>query len=276
MANNEYPGQPQPSSGDEASSNNQPTPYPGQPAYPSPGQPQYAPPSYPLYPPPSQPLYPQQSGIDYPPSQPPYALPSQPFYQPQPGMPYPPNTQPPSAYYPPPSPPKRRLKAWHWILIGVGSVLVLCCACGSFALALNGNSPSSSNQQSASVSTDTPYPTATFGPTDTPAPTATATPTPKWTTVQKFKGNGIKKTGIFSVPDDWKLVWTCNPSSYYFGQYNVIVTVYSSDGTPLDLAVNTICKSGNTGDSTEEHQGGDIYLDIDSEAAWTIQVQVLK
>ena len=33
-------------------------------------------------------------------------------------------------------------------------------------------------------------------------------------------------------------------------------------------AVNTICKSGNTGDSTQEYQGGDVYLDVNSEAAW--------
>jgi hypothetical protein len=116
--------------------------------------------------------------------------------------------------------------------------------------------------------------------TPTPAPpTPTPVPThaPKWVTTQTFSGNGNKKTGYFTVPNDWKLVWRCNPSSSYFGQYNVAVDVTASDGTPVDLgAVNTICKTGYTGDSTDEHQGGQIYLDIQSEAAWTIQVQELK
>jgi hypothetical protein len=99
----------------------------------------------------------------------------------------------------------------------------------------------------------------------------------KWTTVQSFSGNGTKKTAYFTVPNDWKLVWKCNPASFYGGSYNMIVSVTGSDGTPIDpTAVNTICKAGNTGDSTDEHQGGQIYLDITSEGSWTIQVQELK
>lgn len=53
--------------------------------------------------------------------------------------------------------------------------------------------------------------------------------------------------------------------------------VDNSDGTPFDYgAINTICQSGNTSGSTEEHQSGQVYLDITSEAAWTILVQELK
>jgi hypothetical protein len=125
-------------------------------------------------------------------------------------------------------------------------------------------------QQASQAPTQAPSPTATPKPTPTPKP-------PKWTAIQKFSGNGNKKTGTFTVPDDWKLIWSCIPSSSFGGQYNVIVDVYNSDGTPADLgAVNTICKAGNTGDTTEEHSGGQIYLDVNSEAAWTIQVQVLQ
>ena len=112
--------------------------------------------------------------------------------------------------------------------------------------------------------------------TNTPAPTPTNTRVPTWTTIQTFSGNGIKKTSIFTAPDDWRIVWSCTPSSFYVGQYNVIVTVYNSDGSMADLAVNTICKSGNTGDFTEEHTGGQVYLDVNSEGAWKIQVQQLK
>ncbi len=60
---------------------------------------------------------------------------------------------------------------------------------------------------------------------------------------------------------------------------DVLTTYYlvHSRSIHVDMAaVNTICKSGNTSDSTEEHQGGDVYLDITSEAAWKIQIQELK
>jgi len=116
---------------------------------------------------------------------------------------------------------------------------------------------------------------------DTTAPTEQTTQAPtvalKWTTTQSFSGNGSKKTQIFTVPDDWKILWKCDPSSSFGGQYNVIVGVTGSDGSSIDpAAINTICKAGNTGDSTEEHQGGQVYLDIESEGSWSIQVQELK
>jgi len=56
----------------------------------------------------------------------------------------------------------------------------------------------------------------------------------------------------------------------------VIVTVYNSDNTPSDVPINTICKTGNTGDSTEIHVSGSVYLDVASEGAWTVMVQELK
>src|SRR6266446_1257619 len=60
-------------------------------------------------------------------------------------------------------------------------------------------------------------PSSTQAATSAPTSTPTATPTPhvqKWTTVQTFSGNGSKKTKIFSVPDDWKMVYTCAGGSY--------------------------------------------------------------
>ena len=79
------------------------------------------------------------------------------------------------------------------------------------------------------------------------------------------------------MPNDWKIVWSCDPSSFSLGSYNLIVDVDNSDGSYLDPgAINTICQSGNTSDETEEHQSGTVYLDIQSEAAWTIQIEVLK
>jgi hypothetical protein len=58
------------------------------------------------------------------------------------------------------------------------------------------------------------------------------------------------------------------------GQYNLTVDVDGSDGTPVDPgAVNELCQKGNMSGETEEHQGGSIYLDIQSEGSWTIQAQ---
>jgi hypothetical protein len=147
-----------------------------------------------------------------------------------------------------------------------------------FGLILGSSYGKSATTTSSAITTqDTAQQTSqpTQAPTQ-PAITPTPTHTPTWITTHTFTGNGAKKTGFFTVPDNWKLVWKCNPSSSYGGEYNVQVFVYGSDNSLVDLAVNTICKAGNTGDSTDEHQGGQIYLDVNSEAAWTIQIQELN
>jgi hypothetical protein len=162
---------------------------------------------------------------------------------------------------------------------------MVCSLCSVALNAANGSQPNVANSNNSSSNVNGPNstaaavgPTATAGATATPRPTATATKAPTWTTVESFKGNGNKKTSVFSVPDTWQIAWTCNPASEYIGQYNVMVDVYNSDGTYYDLgAGNTICQKGNTGDTTQEHSGsGNVYLDIQSEAAWSVQVQVFK
>jgi len=152
-------------------------------------------------------------------------------------------------------------------------------------IAAAANSGSSSTVTSSNTTTQAP---TTNDPTLTSAsqaltqsaqatqPPATPTAVPKWTTTHTFTGNGTQKTAVFTVPDDWKINWTCTPSSFYGNSYNVQVYVYGSDGSLTDVAINTICQNGNVSGSTEEHQGGDIYLDINSEGAWTVQVQELK
>ena len=166
---------------------------------------------------------------------------------------------------PPPTPPASRMPRLtrnQWIGAVVIAVVIACCACGGISAAMNqGGGTSSAKTQQA---------------TNTSAPTPTNTQVPTWKTVKTFTGNGIKTTPTFTVSDDWRLIWSCTPSSFYGGQYNVIVTVYGSDGTMEDLAVNTICKSGNTGDNTEEHSGGQVYLKINSEGSWKIQIQQLQ
>lgn len=155
-----------------------------------------------------------------------------------------------------------------WVLL----LVIIVVACGIIGIA--GASRPSSSDVTTNTDTSTTQSTAdTSVPTDTPAPTQAPK---KWTTTHTYKGSGSKKTEIIAVPDDWKVFWKCDPASSYGGQYNVIVDVYNSDGTLADGAINTICKTGNTGDSTEEHQSGNIYLDITSEGDWTITIQELK
>jgi hypothetical protein len=172
------------------------------------------------------------------------------------------NTPLPSGLQQPPVRPSQTLSRITWILVGVAIGLVFGLIIGSSY----GRSATTSTNTTTVQATEQPASQPTQIPTPT-QPAATPTHTPTWVTTQTFTGNGAKKTGFFMVPDNWKLVWKCNPSSSYGGESNVQVFVYGSDNSLVDLAVNTICKAGNTGDSTDEHQGGQLYLDVNSEAA---------
>jgi hypothetical protein len=170
--------------------------------------------------------------------------------------------------------------------LGVILALVLFSSIGIAALinagghtAQQGSNQTSTQVAQQSTTQPTTQPTTQLTTQSTTQPTTQSTQSTaqaKWTTVQTITGNGYKKTAIFTAPNDWKIVWSCNPSSIFGGQYNLQVVVTGSDGSVLDIPINTICKAGNTSGSTEEHKGGQVYLDIISEAAWTIQVQELK
>jgi hypothetical protein len=198
----------------------------------------------------SQPYLPQHDGQpDYPQQPQNPQFPQQiPHYEPQ--APLPQNVHKP--------------RRWPWIIalvvvffigIGVGS----------------GASSASHSNTTITTTTDTTQPTA--------AP-AKPTAAPKWTTIQTFSGSGTKKMATFAVGNDWKIVYTCSGMNVdgLTSDANFIVSVYNSDGTLADpAAVNTICKAGKTtSDNTEEHQDGNIYLDVMGEGSWTIQVQELK
>ncbi len=233
---------------------------------------QYYPPQQPSQ---QQPGWPQQPPTYYPPSQ-------QPRQQQPPFTGYPQWTQtPPPPFLPPQPPRKKKPKKTVLIVLGVMvALIVLSCISFSVLLAigsqLSNQQTNTTNQSSVTQAAQQQPTQAQATPTSIP-PTPTPTHAPKWVTVQSFSGNGTKKTAYFTVPNDWKLVWKCNPASFYGGSYNVIVSVTGSDGTPIDpTAVNTICSTSNTGDSTDEHQGGRIYLDVISEGSWTLQVQELK
>ncbi len=106
-------------------------------------------------------------------------------------------------------------------------------------------------------------------------------PVPKWTTTHTWNGNGSKKTEIFTVPGDWKILFICTYQNIggVTGDGALAVNVYGSDGSIIDPgAINATCKNGiaKTTGETEEHQGGQVYLDVNGTGDWTVQVQELK
>ncbi len=186
----------------------------------------------------------------------------------------PPNQQPPyqyGQYIPPqnypPQPPKKKHWPWGWII-----ALVVVFLLGRATVATSGTA----STDTTSNTTTTSAPSSSLAQSQpTTAPTKPSRLL-AWTTTQNFSGNGEKKTGVFSVPDDWKVNWTCNPASFGNTSYNLSVTVMGSDNSTVDLAVNTLCASGNVSGTTEEHQAGQVFLDISSEATWTVTIQEMK
>jgi hypothetical protein len=193
----------------------------------------------------------------------------QPGYRQQPQYPQYPQQQPIPNYSPQTPVPQNMHKPrrWPWIIalivvffigIGVGSGI---------------HGSSTTNDTATTI-------TQAGGGTSVQPTTAPANSTEKWTTTHTFTGSGAKKTATFAVGNDWKIVYTCSGMNIggITSDANLIVSVDNSDGTPADpAAINTICKAGKTtSDNTEEHQSGNVYLDINAEGDWTLQVQEMK
>ena len=134
--------------------------------------------------------------------------------------------------------------------------------------------------ETAQAPTTTSGTTPTVQATATTAPTATPTHALKWTTSHTFTGNGSKKTAIFTAPSDWKILYSCKGQDIAGTAVDgvLVVTVYGSDNTPIDVAINATCKGTSTATTgeTEEHAGGQVYLDVNGTGDWTLQVQELK
>lgn len=101
----------------------------------------------------------------------------------------------------------------------------------------------------------------------------TVSPSAHWVTVQTFADKGTRKTSIFSVPDNWRIVWSCNIASHNNRSYNVIIHANTANNVLLYNSVEATCSKNNTHSITELHEGGKVYLSIISEGNWTVQVQ---
>jgi len=189
------------------------------------------------------------------------------FPQDQQGQPqYPQGQYPPQGYgqMPMPQQPPKRKRGRGLLITGiVVAVLLFGCIGASYAASRGATTTSDASSTTSGTSANAMSPT-------------TAPVQQKWTTTHTIKGTGIKKTETLTLAEDWKLLWTCDPTSFTGGQYNLIVTVYGADNTPKDVAINAICKAGATSGFTEEHSGGAVYLDVNSEGDWTVQLQEQK
>jgi hypothetical protein len=213
---------------------------------------QYPPNGNPQQPYGQQQPYSPQSGFVSQPLQPGYVQPA-----PQPSMPQ----------FTPPTQQPKKPKRWPWI-VALVVVFFIGIAIGS------------ATHSGSSTPATTTVTQSGGGTQSQPAPTTKPAAPAKWTTTQTFTGSGAKKTATFAVGNDWKILYTCSGMnvSGYTSDANLIVGVYNSDGSIVDpAAINTICKAGKTtSDNTEEHQGGNVYLDVNAEGDWTITVQELK
>ncbi len=202
-----------------------------------------------------------------PPEQPQY--PRQPYYPQQPTPPMQPpmgyvQPTPPPQYQPPMQPPKKP-RRWPWIV-----ALIVVFFFG-YAVGHAGSSTSTAPTTDVQQQSGAAQAQATTAPAQPTKPPHVA----KWTTIQSFSGNGSKKTGTFAVPDDWRMNWSCTEKNGIDSPLFIIV--YNSDnsiadpGTQFNCAANKVSTGG-----TEEHQAGNVYLDINSGIDWTITVQALK
>src|SRR6266702_7255001 len=145
----------------------------------------------------------------------------------------------PQQYQQPPQyqPPKKKSRKGLFIVLGVILAVALIGCIGVAALV---NAGGQAAQQAVNQTSTQVAQLPTTQPTTQPTQPATSG---KWTTVQTFTGNGNKKTSIFTVPGDWKIVWSCKGLTDGTGVDGVIyITVYGSDNSPIDAnAVSGTC-----------------------------------
>lgn len=106
-------------------------------------------------------------------------------------------------------------------------------------------------------------------------PPTTAKPATPQTIFQQ-SGSGTATTASFHTPDEWQLHWNYDCSSQLGGQGNFIVHIEQPPGkvgegvTFNDQGVNQL--GAGTSGVESYHYGGTMYLSINSECNWSVQV----
>lgn len=197
--------------------------------------------------------------MNYDPNQPnttnqPYQQPYQPY--PQPG------------FFPqPPAPAPKKKHTLRNIIISIITVIIIIGVINGVIDAAK--SPVTASTSTVATTVVQKAPTTHVKPTATPKPLV-------WTTIKTLSGNGTEKTDSFTVPANWKLLWSCDPASGPDG-YNVSATINNaSDDSFVDAGINSQCSASNTSGETNVTASGTLRLDIISEAAWTFKIQVEK
>lgn len=162
---------------------------------------------------------------------------------------------------PPPQPPEKKRTGLKVALGVVGAIIVI----SIIGAAANGSSKKTDDDNAAAA----PSASATTEQSSAaPAPTrATHKPKPAAKTVLTESGNGIKTTAKFHVSGDWDLHYTYDCAA--FGMQGNFVVTTGGTSFPLPLA-NELGKKG--AEVTHQHDGGTLYLEIDSECSWTVKV----
>ena len=190
--------------------------------------------------------------------------PPNPYQQPQAGPPYP-------QFAGPVQPVPAKKKSRTGLIIGIiAGVVVLCCGGGAIIAAVSSKTVSTVPAAAASpASTVTVSVPSTVPTTAAAAPTTeAAAPAPK--TLLTLKGNGIKKSQIFTTSDEWPVAYTFDCSNFG-SEGNFAVTEYDGQGGIQDILVNQLQKKGS--DSVPVHaSSGAHYLEVNSECGWSLTV----
>ncbi len=107
--------------------------------------------------------------------------------------------------------------------------------------------------------------------------TAVYTPKPvpkpkEWRVLKNWQGQGIKKTEMFTVSSQWRIVWDTRAGRYGSGIF--AINVYNANGNMSDVAANVI---GNSQDMSYQHKAGTYYLYvIAANQSWGINIEVLE
>ena len=98
-----------------------------------------------------------------------------------------------------------------------------------------------------------------------PSPSVAA-PSPEWEEIARWSGENRKSTDKFTVPDEWRLTWSFDGTGHFS------IVAYLESGEYDKLVVNRI---GSGSETNSFHQGGEYYLEITSEEAYTILIEGL-